>query len=98
MNKPKQEPLAGRRQLLAGSATALVAAGLGSFTQAARAQVAAPTAAPALKPFPPYVSWKDANAMILHATLKHVDPGKVAQIRPQHEPNRSERGGGHRNR
>nr|WP_295080015.1 sulfite oxidase [uncultured Roseateles sp.] len=72
MNKPEHQIQPGRRQLLAGSATALVAAGLGSFTQAARAQTGAnaakAVAAPQAKPLPAYASWKDANAMILHSS------------------------------
>ncbi|MDC8785223.1 SorT family sulfite dehydrogenase catalytic subunit [Roseateles koreensis] len=60
-----------RRQLLAGSASALAAAGLASFTRSAQAQMASAPAAnlpPVPKPFPPYVSWKDTNAMILHSS------------------------------
>jgi sulfite dehydrogenase len=47
-----------RRQLLAGSAGALVAAGVGTWTAPALAQP---------KPLPAYVSWKDANSVIVHS-------------------------------
>jgi sulfite dehydrogenase len=47
-----------RRQLLAGSAGALVAAGVGTWTTPALAQA---------KPLPAYVSWKDANSVIVHS-------------------------------
>lgn len=47
-----------RRQLLAGSAGALVAAGVGTWTTPAFAQA---------KPLPAYVSWKDANSVIVHS-------------------------------
>ncbi len=49
-----------RRQLLAGSASAVAAAGLGAFSHGALAQAAAP------KPLPAYVAWKDPAAMIVH--------------------------------
>jgi sulfite oxidase len=54
-----------RRQLLAGSAAALAAAGLASFHRGAAAQAAA---APAARPLPPYASWKDANSLIVHSS------------------------------
>lgn len=60
MKKPQVPDLA-RRGLLAGSATALAAAGLG---RAAHAQ--APAAAPARPGLPAYVAWKDAEHMIVH--------------------------------
>jgi sulfite oxidase len=47
-----------RRQLLAGSAAALTAAGLGGLSPQARAQG---------KPLPPYAAWKDANALTIHS-------------------------------
>jgi sulfite dehydrogenase len=47
-----------RRQLLSGSAGALVAAGVGTWTTPAFAQA---------KPLPAYVSWKDANSVIVHS-------------------------------
>lgn len=56
---------AARRQLLAGSAAAVAAVGLGAFSRSAVAQAAAPTAA---KPLPPYVAWKDPAAMIVHTS------------------------------
>jgi sulfite dehydrogenase len=56
-----------RRHLLAGSAVAMTAAGLAAFTRSAMAQAVASTV-PAAKPLPPYVSWKDANAMIVHTS------------------------------
>jgi DMSO/TMAO reductase YedYZ molybdopterin-dependent catalytic subunit len=56
-----------RRSLLAGGAAALAAAGLGGFSKTAMAQAVAGTA-PAAKPLPAYVSWKDPNAMIVHTS------------------------------
>lgn len=50
-----------RRQLLAGSATALAAAGIATFSRGALAQAAAP------KPLPAYVTWKDASSLIVHS-------------------------------
>lgn len=75
MAQPTQAPVLARRQLLAGSATALAAVGMGSFSQAARAQAAAaapaasaaPVAAGA-KPLPAYAAWKDASALIQHSS------------------------------
>lgn len=52
-----------RRSLLAGSA-ALAAAGLAGFQKTAIAQAVAPDA----KPLPPYVAWKDPNAVIVHTS------------------------------
>ena len=49
-----------RRHLLAGSASALAAAGLGSWSDGALAQAA--------KPLPDYAAWKDANALIVHTS------------------------------
>nr|WP_026076155.1 sulfite oxidase [Noviherbaspirillum massiliense] len=54
-----------RRNLLAGGATALAAAGLGSFTRTAAAQAASAAAG---KPLPTYVAWKDPSAMIVHSS------------------------------
>ncbi len=54
----KETVSAGRRQLLAGSAGALVAAGVGGWAGPAAAQA---------KPLPAYVSWKDANSVIVHS-------------------------------
>ncbi|HCL85538.1 MAG TPA: sulfite oxidase [Comamonadaceae bacterium] len=54
-----------RRRLLAGSASALAAAGLASFHQGAAAQSAAPAAA---KPLPGYAGWKNADAVIVHSS------------------------------
>jgi sulfite dehydrogenase len=74
---------ASRRRLLAGSAGALAALGLGAATRTAHAQGAsapatsgqigpAPTisqpAAPAAKPLPAYVAWKNADALIVHSS------------------------------
>lgn len=50
-----------RRRLLAGSATALAAVGLASWSRGAHAQAAAP------KPLPAYAEWKNANALIVHS-------------------------------
>ncbi|MEG0140694.1 MAG: sulfite oxidase [Comamonas sp.] len=57
-----------RRRLLAGSASALAAAGLASFQSQALAQAAAPAAAPAAKPLPGYASFKNADAVIVHSS------------------------------
>ena len=51
-----------RRRLLAGSASALAAAGLASWSHGARAQAAA------AKPLPAYVGWKNASDVIVHST------------------------------
>lgn len=53
-----------RRNLLAGGATAVAAAGLAGFSKTAIAQAAAAAA----KPLPPYVAWKDPNALIVHTS------------------------------
>jgi len=53
-----------RRLLLAGSGAALAATGLGGFSKTALAQAAATAA----KPLPPYVAWKDPNALIVHTS------------------------------
>ena len=47
-----------RRHLLAGSAGAMAAAGLGTWSGAASAQA---------KPLPAYASWKDADSVIVHS-------------------------------
>lgn len=52
------DPLS-RRHLLAGSAGALAAAGLGTWSSRASAQA---------RPLPAYVAWKDADAVIVHST------------------------------
>lgn len=48
-----------RRHLLAGSASALAAVGLGTWSTQAAAQA---------KPLPPYATWKDAGSVIVHST------------------------------
>ena len=53
-----------RRRLLAGSASALAAAGLASFQGQALAQAAAPAA----KPLPGYAGFKNADAVIVHSS------------------------------
>ena len=53
-----------RRRLLAGSASALAAAGLASFQGQALAQAAAPAA----KPLPGYAGFKNAEAVIVHSS------------------------------
>jgi sulfite dehydrogenase len=53
--------------MLAGSASALAAAGLASFQSQVLAQTAAP-AAPAAKPLPSYASFKNADAVIVHSS------------------------------
>ena len=54
-----------RRNLLACGATVVAAAGLGGFSKTVLAQA---VAAPAAKPLPAYVAWKDPAAMIVHST------------------------------
>jgi len=54
-----------RRHMLAGSAAALGALGLASWSQGAQAQAAAPAAA---KPLPPLANWKDPKAVIVHSS------------------------------
>ena len=54
-----------RRRLLAGSASALAAAGLAGLQGQALAQTAA---APAPKPLPGYAGWKNADAVIVHSS------------------------------
>lgn len=58
-----------RRRVLAGSAAALAAAGFGraGAQGAASAPASAPGGGGAAKPLPAYVSWKDADAMIVHS-------------------------------
>ncbi len=51
-----------RRHLLAGSASALAAIGLGSWASSVQAQTTA------VKPLPAYVSWKDPSAVIVHSS------------------------------
>lgn len=53
-----------RRQLFAGTAAAALA-GLAGMSRPALAQAVASTVAPA-KPLPPFASWKDPNALIVH--------------------------------
>ena len=56
-----------RRRLLATGGSALIAVGAGALSNAS-AQTPAPAtpAASQAKPLPPYVAWKDANALIVH--------------------------------
>ncbi|WP_050873104.1 sulfite oxidase [Comamonas testosteroni] len=61
MQQPTSLP---RRRLLAGSASALAAAGLASFQGQAMAQAAAPAA----KPLPGYAGFKNADAVIVHSS------------------------------
>ena len=51
-----------RRRLLTGSASALAAAGLASWSQGALAQAAA------VKPLPAYLGWKNADSVIVHSS------------------------------
>jgi len=60
VNAPASLP---RRQVLAGSVSALAAAGLAAFETVANAQ----TSSVAAKPLPAYVSWKDPNSLIVHS-------------------------------
>lgn len=55
-----------RRRLLAGSAGALAAAGLGASGIARASDAPAKPAAAAAKPLPPYAAWKDADSVIVH--------------------------------
>ena len=57
-----------RRRMLAGSASALAAAGLASFQSQALAQAGSPAAAPATKPLPAYAGFKNADAVIVHSS------------------------------
>lgn len=62
-----------RRHLLAGSASALAAAGLAGWSSSAAAQAASAPAASAAapagpKPLPPYAAWKDAQSLIVHSS------------------------------
>lgn len=57
-----------RRRMLAGSASALAAAGLASFHSQALAQAGSPAAAPAAKPLPAYAGFKNADAVIVHSS------------------------------
>lgn len=59
----KQATSLPRRHLLAGSAAALATIGFG---RAGAQTNTAPPVAPAAKPLPGYVSWKDPGAMIVH--------------------------------
>jgi sulfite dehydrogenase len=61
MQQPTSPP---RRRLLAGSASALAAAGLASFQGQAMAQAATPSA----KPLPGYAGFKNADAVIVHSS------------------------------
>lgn len=66
-----QKPLTNlaRRRLLAGSAGALAAAGMGAtgLARGSSATPAAPSATPAAKPLPPYAAWKDPDSVIVHS-------------------------------
>src|SRR4029450_1653625 len=56
-----------RRQMLAATSGALAAAGLAGVSRAvAQTPSATPAAASQAKPLPPYVAWKDADALIVH--------------------------------
>ena len=56
-----------RRQLLAGSASALAGTGLVGLAGEAMAQAAAAPAPAAPRPLPAYAAWKDPNAVIVHS-------------------------------
>jgi sulfite dehydrogenase len=67
MTDPK--PSLRRRQLIAGGAGAIAAAGLAGIPARSGAQTAPAAAAPAgPRPLPPYASWKDPNAVIVHSS------------------------------
>ena len=55
-----------RRRLMAGSATAIAASMTGLAKAADTSSSPTPTTTSAGKPLPPYVAWKDPNAMIVH--------------------------------
>ncbi|MGV1446139.1 molybdopterin-dependent oxidoreductase, partial [Klebsiella pneumoniae] len=57
-----------RRQMLAGSASALAAAGLATFTRGAAAAGETPVATATPKPLPAYVAWKDPASVIVHSS------------------------------
>ena len=57
-----------RRQMLAGSASALAAAGLATFTRGAAAAGETPVASATPKPLPAYVNWKDPASVIVHSS------------------------------
>lgn len=57
-----------RRQMLAGSASALAAAGLATFTRGAAAAGETPVASTTPKPLPAYVAWKDPTSVIVHSS------------------------------
>ena len=60
-----------RRRLLAGSASALAAAGLATFARGAAAAGETPVATAATatpKPLPAYVNWKDPASVIVHSS------------------------------
>lgn len=62
------QPSLRRRHLLAGGSSVLVAAGLASVATRAAAQVVpAASSAAGPRPLPPYVAWKDAQAVIVHS-------------------------------
>ena len=54
--------------MLAGSASALAAAGLATFTRGAAAAGETPVASAAPKPLPAYVAWKDPTSVIVHSS------------------------------
>lgn len=62
MNKPPAS--LPRRQLLAGTGATVTAAALAGWMRDAAANTAAP--AGTARPLPAYVSWKDANSLIVH--------------------------------
>lgn len=54
--------------MLAGSAAALGAIGLSSWSRPAQAQAAAPAAAAAPRPLPAYAGWKNPATLIVHSS------------------------------
>ena len=76
-----------RRHLLGATAGLLATAGLNP-TLASAQQAAAAAAAPAAskaKPLPAYVSWKDADSMIIH-TPTTIETKRAAIICPHLQP------------
>lgn len=74
--KPVARPTLQRRHFLARTAAAVATAGLAARSldataagePTATAPATAPSAAPAKPPLPAYVSWKDANSLIVHSS------------------------------
>jgi sulfite dehydrogenase len=64
----KTAPHLARRRILAGSAAALATVGFGRAAGQPSGAGSAAAGAPAAKPLPAYVAWKDSGAMIVHSS------------------------------